>query len=146
MLFARVNNAFVETFEVSFIRGLNGARFLGYLRDRTAGLQCRINVLSIADFMELPADIDYALVDFVASHLKPQSLDAEYDAQQSYCATFQGRASIRSTLRHVKLCVSLVINTYMKTCAILYSYTLKRCRVYVPQKNFCYPIMAGTIR
>ncbi|KAH7704899.1 hypothetical protein AAVH_27902 [Aphelenchoides avenae] len=103
LLFDRVNRAFVERLAVDFT-GKDDVRFLRYLRDQAAALECRIETLSITVADEPRTNIDYAMVDFVACRLRPQELDVGmYDAHLvTPSAMLFDHVSMRSTLKRVK--------------------------------------------
>ncbi|KAH7714033.1 hypothetical protein AAVH_18606 [Aphelenchoides avenae] len=66
-LFHRVNNAFIRVLEFSFCP--EDLAPLNYLRTKVGELQCQIRSLRIR---ASTAEIDYAVVDFLGVHLKPQ--------------------------------------------------------------------------
>lgn len=113
LVLALVKNAFVERLEISSrdleIKNQNGARCFRHLRDHAAELQCRIKSLRLTpyDFRRPPANFDYALVDFVSCHLRPQELRVDvYNEQQAPLASLFDHPSVRSTLKHVQFHVS----------------------------------------
>lgn len=102
----RVNNAFVERMLITFTRFLDDARFLRHLRDHVAELKCRANFLDVRNSFD-SANYDDALVDFVASRLKPQTLICSIQrAQQASQAMLFNHAPMRSVLKHVEVYVS----------------------------------------
>jgi hypothetical protein len=106
LLFHRVNHAFIVRFEV-IVAHTEDARFLGFLRDQADALECRTGILSVTHFLDPRGHTDYALVDFVAGRLKPQTLHASIvSGPPSPCGTLLDRMSMRRTLKHVHLHVS----------------------------------------
>ncbi|KAH7712421.1 hypothetical protein AAVH_20225, partial [Aphelenchoides avenae] len=102
LLFARVNNSFVEQFQIGCSQPAD-TRFLEYLKKNAAALNCRIKYLSIPTYSDPRGNIDHALIDFVASHLRPQTLLAGiYDVQQTAYAMPFDQKSMRSVLQHAR--------------------------------------------
>lgn len=113
----RINNAFVERLNVRFIRhdddpryDSGGARFLGHLHENAGALECRIKTLCNVGLIHSRAHIDYALVDFVANHLKPQALDTIVccNEQQTSQTMLFDHVSMRSSIKHVLFQVSKI--------------------------------------
>ncbi|KAH7709225.1 hypothetical protein AAVH_23516 [Aphelenchoides avenae] len=76
-LFDRVNNAFVDRLVLSFRR--ENLSVLHGLRARVDDLQCQIRALRVTDAVEEDGNkvaLDYALIDFLGVHLKPQLYEA----------------------------------------------------------------------
>lgn len=104
-LLDRFNNAFVARLETDFARPA-AIRFLRYLRDHRAELQCRIELLDVQTANGL-GNIDYELVGTVAERLKPHTLwAAAIDAQRTPEATLFDHGSMRRVLKHVNFNVS----------------------------------------
>lgn len=69
-VFHRLNNAYIERLTLSFRQ--DDVVLLHYMRASFDLLQCRIHALHIR---KPEATIDYALVDFIGSHLKPTAYE-----------------------------------------------------------------------
>ncbi|KAH7695961.1 hypothetical protein AAVH_36973, partial [Aphelenchoides avenae] len=92
-LFHRVNNAFIRVLSFSFYR--EDLAPLNYLTAKTGELQCQIRSLRIR---ASTAGIDYALVDFLGVHLKPQVYHFS-----TYRPRFEEASAmlfVRNSLRH----------------------------------------------
>lgn len=96
-LFHRINNAFVRRLTLSFYRA--ELLYLDYLRANANNLQCQIRRLHIEDSGK---DIDYALLDFLGVHLKPQIYEATilFAHREDIIMLFT-RTALRDTVRHV---------------------------------------------
>lgn len=94
--FRRLKNAFVHRLILSF--GTENLPVLYYLRGNANDLQCRVSVLRIYNSV----GIDYALVDFLGAHLKPQVYERPTvrEFREDYAMLFANDA-LRGSVKHL---------------------------------------------
>ncbi|KAH7716288.1 hypothetical protein AAVH_16287 [Aphelenchoides avenae] len=97
-LFHRVNNAFIHQLTLNFFREC--LRLPYYLLANSTELQCKIRTLQVD---ALDNDIDYALVDFIGVHLKPQVYEAWVDVgtNEEYVMLF-ARNAVRGNVKYLE--------------------------------------------
>lgn len=94
LLFHGLNNAFVDRLTTCFHR--EDLSLLHCLRTKANDLQCRIRMLYIEDTLE---KVDYALVDFLGLHLRPQicKLEMAREVREDY-ATLLAYGALRDSV------------------------------------------------
>lgn len=100
MLFRHVNNAFVGQLTLQFRE--KHLRFPYALWGNAKDLQCQVGVLRL---MRLDEPIDYGLIEFLGSRLKPQTLETwlqgvREDAEDDYATLFAHNA-LRGHVTHL---------------------------------------------
>lgn len=97
IVFRRVNNAFVRRLTLSFDRAHLPP--LNHLRANAKKLQCHIRALRIES---TEAAIDYALVDFLGAHLKPQAYEVSKtgELRENHVKLFKHDA-LRDKVKHL---------------------------------------------
>lgn len=104
-----INNCFVDRLTLSFRP--NTHPFLYYLRARANDLQCHIRALHLEYFIwendVREEEIDYALVDFLGVHLKPNvfEMSAHYECCEDNAMLFT-HGALRENVKHLAYKVS----------------------------------------
>lgn len=103
MLFHRFNNAFIHRLELSFRP--QDLVLPYYLQAKADELQCQVRVLCISDEA---ARIDYVLIDFLGTRLKPQVYEtwsSSRGCHEDYVMLFMHKA-LRGTVKNLVYDVS----------------------------------------
>lgn len=106
MLVHRVSNAFISHLRMSFRR--NDPPLLYRLMANVENLQCQIRCLKVDVDDDEEASIDYALVDFLGVHLRPQVYEVSTwsaSCEEEYAKLF-AHNSLRDSVKHVDYDVS----------------------------------------